>query len=95
LTCLLCLFQTGAEYANDVFDLGLKLLDLRDSKVWILRAAANAVKLVVYCSERGLGAAKGSVVPMPFSNSGANLEGFGPVGIVDVEFIWSDTNNWA
>jgi hypothetical protein len=95
LACLLCLFQTGAEYANDVFDLRLKLLDLRHSEVWILRAAANSVEFVVYRSERRLRAAKGSVVPMPFAYSGADLEGFGPVGIVDVEFIWPDTNDWA
>ena len=78
-----------------MLDLWFKLLHFCDSEVWILRAAADAVELVVYGSERGLRGAEGAVVPVPFADPGADLEGLVPVGIVDVEFIWSDTDDWT
>jgi hypothetical protein len=92
---LLCIYETRAEYANNLFDLGLKLLDFRDGEVRILRAAPNAVEFVVYCSKRCVAASKCSVVPVPFANSGANLERLCPVWVIDVDFVWSNTNDWA
>jgi hypothetical protein len=95
LACLLCLFETRAEYTDNVLDLRLKLLHFCDGEVWVLGAAADAVELVVYGSEGSLRGAEGAVVPVPFADSGADLEGLGPVGVVDVKFIWSDTDNWT
>jgi hypothetical protein len=78
-----------------VFNLRFELLHFCDSEVGVLGAAADAVELVVHGSERGLRGAEGAVVPVPFADPGADLEGLGPVGVIDVKFIWSDPDNWT